>query len=142
MFQQLKKYVLIVLLLSLAVSVWAAPKTEREYKDEIQRINSLNPQQQAEQDIAQHKLQLYVFYDRGGMHIPGLSEQDERRLRASCQQLAMEGVGDVIYSDAHLEFYRVFMRYAASYNWVMRKLCIDPNKPLAPPLLLLPEDGD
>lgn len=99
----------------------ATSNADIDYAARLSTLESRNPETEAQQAVMRGERYLLAYYSgRAGLKIPGLSNPDQK---AGCSLKTIDGMGDVIYNEAHLR-YRVAMRnFAKAFNSKMLPNC-------------------
>ena len=113
----------ILFIFTFTTALFAGQKADKEYIDETDRILLVDPIKTAKEDILAGQLKIFAHYSSGGRHVPAFSESDANKLSDDCEVVTMESVGDVIYSDAHFNYYKAYLDFAAKYNGFMLSTC-------------------
>ena len=119
----MKAFLSIFLLSFFPIDAWADRQEDSFYKGEVSRISKLDPSKAVNKEILSGEFNVFIYRDRGGMHVPGFTVDQEQKLNPSCGKVVMKYVGDVIYSSAHLEYHVAYHDYAEAYNKHLLQYC-------------------
>lgn len=120
------KKIIISLAISLLVgAAHAEKKADAVYQQELDRIAALDVSEQVQRDIEENRFQLFIYHNRGGTQLPGISEEAKQQLSSTCERVVMQDVGDVVYSQPHLKYLALYINYATEYNKQMQPFCIN-----------------
>jgi hypothetical protein len=104
-----------------AAPVEAISNADIDYAARLKALESRNPAAEAQQAAMRGERNLMGYYSgRAGLKIPSLSDPSQK---GACSVKTLDGMGDVIYNEAHLR-YRVAMRnFAKAFNASMLPHC-------------------
>ena len=96
---------------------------DSQYANLLQGLSQRNPELEAQQAMSRGDRSIMGYYaGRAGLKLPGFTPEQQAVQR--CTLKTLEGLGDVIYGDNHLQ-YRVAMRkFAKRYNIAMKPACL------------------
>ncbi len=100
-------------------------KQDREqiYAQKLAALKILSPIQDAQRAVAADGYYFLAYQTgRGGLlKTPGLTQQQSSNKRCGIQML--DGMGDVIYGDNHLQYRKAIRDYAYQFNKTMFSFC-------------------
>lgn len=107
--------------IKVAATTEAISNAEIDYAARLQALQTRDPAAEAQQAAMRGEHTVLGYYSgRAGLKIPGLSDPNQK---GSCSVNPLDGMGDVIYNEAHLR-YRVAMRnFAKAFNTSMLPHC-------------------
>ena len=117
----MKRGLLIFLAGVLSTQVLAMAKTTQPYDPPQWRENA-NAADDAAYALENDDKRLLAYYGRNIM-VPGIKPDEKALLSEKCGLRMMEGFGDVVRSDAHLEKMKTMRAYIEQYNQVIAPLC-------------------
>ena len=92
------------------------------YVQQLQWLDSADPQADANQAVKQNDLRLLGLATRS-VNIPGIKKENLLKYEESCGVQLIEGISDVVRSDEHLRLMQKARSYALKYNAVIKLHC-------------------
>ncbi|MDJ0833638.1 MAG: hypothetical protein QNJ69_08975 [Gammaproteobacteria bacterium] len=112
-----------ILTLLLLVSLGACAGNQlSEPEKQLGWIRDANPEQDAKTAISRGDFRLMAMAQRS-LVIPGVNPDNSRSYELKCGVNIMQGVGDVIRSQNHLELMKMAHQYALRYNAMIKLHC-------------------
>jgi nitroreductase len=94
-------------------------RREQQFAQMLASLQRRNPEQEARNAIARGDLYVMGYnLGIGGLSIPGINVQQNR-----CRVQQLDGLGDVIYGDKHMQYIIAAKRFANRFNQVMLPYC-------------------
>jgi len=92
---------------------------EQKYAQLLTTLKAKNATQDAQQAIARGDLQILGYQaGRGGLKTPGINTQQNR-----CKVTIMDGMGDMIFGQNHMNYRIALTQYMNRYNQIMLPYC-------------------
>ena len=92
------------------------------YVQQLQWLDSADPQADANQAVKQNDLRLLGLATRS-VNIPGIEKKDLLKYEEVCGVQLIEGISDVVRSDEHLRLMQKARSYALKYNAIIKIHC-------------------
>lgn len=81
-------------------------------------LNTAEADADFKKDLQNSVPKYWAYYSRQGIQLPGLNSEQSASVSEEQYQF-QDGMGDVVFSEAHLELRKKFLIYAASYNLLL-----------------------
>lgn len=95
---------------------------DQKYADLLQKLSTRDPLAEAQQAIAKGDHFLLGYYSgRAGLKMPGLNS--EQQANHSCKLSTIDGLGDVIYGENHMNYRSAIISFAKAFNTKMLDVC-------------------
>jgi hypothetical protein len=117
----MKRAFLLLLAGIISTQVLAMAKTTKPYEPPQWHENA-NAEDDAGVALKYDDKRLLAYYGRGVV-IPGIQPDEKEILSEKCGLRMMDGFGDVVRSDAHLEKMKIMRAYAEKYNQLVAPQC-------------------
>jgi hypothetical protein len=85
-------------------------------------VHSVDVEHEVEDSISDNDFRLFVIAKRGP-NVPGIELDQQEELKALCGERYLDGVGDVVYGDAHKKLYASAIQFASEFNERIVKSC-------------------
>ena len=118
----MKGILLIMSLLTFLFGCNASSEAPDPAIEKLKWLETADPQQDAKQAIEAGDLRLLGLATRN-ISIPGIDQADHDKYQQACGVKLMDGISDVVRSDAHLGLMQKARRYALEYNSLIKTKC-------------------